>query len=238
MTASVSNIVITGAAGGLGSALSLACAGQGARLLLIDKDLRGLEKVCDQVESSGGPAPAYCQLDLARAGPPDCQELVDGFVAEYGKLDGLAHCAVHFSGLSPLDQVRGDEWLESMQVNVNTPWLLTMKCLPSLRAEPGGTVIFVLDEPGRSESAYWGPYGVSKSAVRSLAAMLAEELEGTNCRVFGVDPGPMRTGMRAAAYMAEDPKRVPAPSVPADYLASLLLRNEPGSPVIHRAPAD
>lgn len=234
MTDIPSNILITGAAGGLGSALSLACARAGAQTLLVDKDLKGLETVCDRIESADGLAPAYCQLDLASAGPEACAELVSDFIGAYGQLSGLAHCAAQFDGLQPLDQVPGDVWLRQVQVNLNAAWLLTVSCLASLRHAGDSTVVFVLDDEARSRSAYWGPYGVSKAALRALAATFAEELEGTACRVFGVDPGPMRTPLRAKAFLAESPDTQPTPDEAANHMAELLLGGGGDQAVLHR----
>lgn len=237
MMQAVRNILITGAAGGLGSALSLTCAARGAQTLLLDKDLGGLERVCDSIETAGGLAPGYCQIDLASASPDVCRQLIADFVDEYGQLHGLAHCAAQFDGLQPLDQVPGNAWLSQIQVNLNAAWLLSVSCLPSLRLGGAGTIVFVLDDEARSRSAYWGAYGVSKAAVRALAEIFAEELEACGCQVFGVDPGPMRTPLRARAFMAEHPDTQPPPDPAAHHLADLLLGEGRAWPVIHDIPA-
>lgn len=224
------NILITGAAGGLGSALALALARRGARLILLDRNMRGLEEVCDKVEQAGAPAPGFCQLDLVKVDPGNMAELVADLVSNYGGIDGLAHCAVRFQGLQPLDQVGGDTWLSVMQINLNAAWLVTVSCLPSLRAR-GGTIVFTLDEPAADGTAYWGPYGVSQSALRTMAQTLSEELENTSCRVFGVYPGPMRTALRATAYHAEDPRAVPVPERAAESIAIAMLEKRKKRPV-------
>lgn len=230
------NIVITGAAGGLGTALAVACAERGAQVLLIDKDLPGLEEVCDLIEAGQGAAPGYCQLDMSTAGPESIEELINGFVSTYGDIDGLAHCAVQFEGLSPLDQLPGNSWLSHMQVNLNVAWLMTVSCLSSLRKGDGGNIVFILEDESRSTNAFWGAYGVSKAAVRSLAAIFSEELEGSACRVFGVDPGAMRTDLRATAYLAEDPESHPLPKHAANHIAALLHGEDAGQPALHRVP--
>lgn len=227
------NVLITGAAGGLGSALAMACARRGARLILLDRNLPGLEAVCDQIEAVGAPAPGYCQLDLAKADPASMTELVTDLVASYGGIDAVAHCAARFQGLQPIDQVGGDTWLSVLQVNLNAAWLVTVSCLPSLRAR-GGTIVFPLDEPAAEGSAYWGPYGVSHSALRTMAQTLAEELEGTSCKVYGVYPGPMRTALRATAFHAEDPTEVRGPEVPAEEIARVMLEGDGRCPVFWR----
>jgi NAD(P)-dependent dehydrogenase (short-subunit alcohol dehydrogenase family) len=229
-TQAAKNILITGAAGGLGSALAMACASRGAQLMLLDRNLRGLEELCDKVEQSGAPAPGFCQLDLVKADPDSMADLVAEMVGAYGGIDGLAHCAARFQGLQPMDQVGGDTWLSVLQVNLNAAWLVTMSCLPSLR-KSGGTIVFPLDEPAAAGPAYWGPYGVSHSALRTMAQTLAEELEPSSCKVYGVYPGPMRTALRATAFHAEDPSSVPSPSVAAEQIAAAMLERDLGRPV-------
>jgi NAD(P)-dependent dehydrogenase (short-subunit alcohol dehydrogenase family) len=220
------NILITGAAGALGSAVALACAEQGARVLLVDRDLRGLEAVCDRVEAIGATGPGYCQLDLATAGPESIAELVDQLREAYGPLNALVHSAARFHGLQPLDQVAPMEWLQALQVNLNSAWLLSLACLPDLRRQPDSALLFTLDELAGEGRAYWGPYGVSKGALRSLVRMFAEELEASACRVHGVDPGPLRSSLRASAFHSENPSGLPDPSKAGAYLAALALGME------------
>ena len=217
------NLLITGAAGGLGSALAEACARQGAQVLLLDANLKGLERTCDVVEAVGGHAPGYCKVDLSTAGPDPINELLEAFRGTYGELDGLVHCAARFTGLQPMEQVQGDEWLKSLQVNLNAAWLLSSLALPSLRSGPGGRLAFLLDAVRRPGGAYWGAYGVAKAGLAEMAAILASELEHSAVEVGGFSPGPMRTGLRATAFHAEDPTTVPEPTVAAEALASWLL---------------
>lgn len=214
-------ILITGATGGLGKALALACARGGTRVVLLDRRRKPLEALCDQVEALGAPAPGYGEVDFERVGPDELSELVAGLTDAYGGIDGIAHCAVRFEGLRPLDQVPPQDWLKDLQVNLNAAWLLTINCLASLR-ERQGRVAFMVDG-NASGKAYWGAYGVSKAALSSLAETLAEELEDSGCAVKTFDPGPMRTALRAAAYLAEDPATVPAPDEAAERVADWLL---------------
>lgn len=201
----------------------MACATRGAQVLLTDQDLRGLEESCDAVEAAGGPAPGYCQLDLAVAGPDAFDELLKSFNDAYGDLHGLVHCAAHFRGLQPMEQVTPDEWLTSMQVNLNAAWLLSVICLPSLKASQSGRLVFVLADEGVCGSPFWGAYGAANAALEALAQMFAEELEDSGCSAFGVRTGPMRTHLRATAYLGEHPSTVPEPRHAAERIAALLL---------------
>ncbi len=215
------NILITGATGGLGKALALACAERGARVILLDRNKRLLERLCDQVESLGAPAPGYADLDLSEVGPEQLTELVGGLADAYGPLTGLVHAAVRFDGLRPLDQIPPEDWLMDLQVNLNVVWLLTCACLPSLKAAQGA-VVFLVDGDAEGK-AYWGSYGASKAALGSLAATLSEELGHSGCRSLAIDPGPMRTDLRATAYLGENPGSIPPPSEAAERIATVLL---------------
>ncbi len=215
-------ILITGAAGGLGGALARQCAERGAQLVLLDRDKRGLGRVCTEVETAGAPAPGFCDVDLCTLNPENCNELITGIVESYGALHGLVHCAARFDGLQPMDQVAGDAWLEHVQVNLNAPWLLAQTALPALRSA-NGVMIFSINEEAGQGAAYWGPYGATQGALRSMASTFAEETAGTGCHVFCLDPGPMRTGIRAKAYHSEDPSSVPAPEAAASRYCELLF---------------
>lgn len=218
----VKTILITGAAGGLGSALALVCANAGDRLILLDKDRRGLGELSDMITGMGRDSPGLYPLDLAGSGIDEFNDLVAVIGSEYGSLDALVHCAVDFDGLQPLDQVNPQDWLRSMQVNVNAPWLLSCSCLPLLKQSGQGRLVFMLDELGTVTDAYWGAYGAAKSALTGLARQFAAALEGGSVTVLGVVPGPMRTAFRARVFQAEDPLQQPDPAVVAEKLAALL----------------
>lgn len=217
--------MISGAAAGLGRALALDLAERGMRLFLLDRNVRGLEKLSDAIVANGLEAPGICPLDLAEAGPEAFDQVARILEDEFGGLDHLVHAAAHFSSLSPLDQVEPAEWLRVMQVNLNAPWALSVACLPLLRQSQAASVTFVVDDVHRSTSAYWGAYGVSKAGLRSLAAVLERELEHTGIRVLTVNPGPMRTALRAAAYLGENPATQPDPAVAAAGIVCRLLES-------------
>ena len=114
-------IIVTGAAGGLGSALSLVCARAGFNTVMLDCDKLGLEAAYDRITDAGLPDPALYPLDLATAGPEDFDQLLETVSTEFGGLDALVHCAARFEGLTPLEQVSPPEWLMNIQVNLNAP---------------------------------------------------------------------------------------------------------------------
>ena len=215
-------VLITGAAGGLGSALARQLADSGAALMLLDKDSKGLDGVHDRIRDAGQEAPGLCPLDLAAAGPDEFGQLAAILAEEFDGLNHLVHCAASFDGLTPLDQVQPADWLRCMQVNLNAAWLLTVHCLPLLKLERGSSITFVTEQESVSAGAYWGAYGISKSAVRSLAAMFKEELTASGIRVLMAEPGPMGTALRARAYLAEDPGTQSSPDEAATKVVRLI----------------
>ena len=215
-------VLITGAAGGLGSELAMQLAGNGANLLLLDKDSRGLDTLSDKICAANLEEPGLCPLNLANSGAHEFESLVDILQTQYGGLDVFIHCAAAFQGLQPIDQVSSTQWQECMQVNVNTAWLATVTFLPLLKASVKGRVVFIHENMHVSGSAYWGAYGVSKAALYSLGRILEEELQGTGVVVLNHRPGPMRTSLRARAYLAEDPQSIQDPARTASQIISEL----------------
>jgi NAD(P)-dependent dehydrogenase (short-subunit alcohol dehydrogenase family) len=108
-------------------------------------------------------------------------------------------------------------------VNLTAPFILTQVLLPNLRKSADASVIFVSSGIVKDARPFWGAYAVSKCGLESVRSMLAQELEGEeNIRINSINPGRMRTGMRAAAYPAEDPNTLPYPSSVAGPFLYLL----------------
>jgi NAD(P)-dependent dehydrogenase (short-subunit alcohol dehydrogenase family) len=213
-------ILITGAGGGLGGTAALALAKHGARIILLDKLIPKLEAVYDAVVDAGGVEPIMYPFDLAGATENDYQELADRIEEKYGQLHGLLHSAVEFSHFTPMSQITTQDWWQSLQVNLNAPFLLCRMLLPLLQKSPQASIVMTSDSSARTALAYSGAYGVSKIAMEGFAKILAEELEsGHTVRVNTLVPGPVNSPLRKRAYPAEDKSRLPAmDSLAAAYL--------------------
>jgi len=225
-------ILITGAAGGLGVALALCCAREGAELVLLDKNRRGLSELSGRLAAEGLPEPGLYPLDLAGAGIDEFNDLVKVIGSEFGGLHALIHCALDFDGLQPLDQVEPQNWLKSIQVNLNAPWLLSCACLPMLRQSEDSCLFFLVDNPERVTGAYWGPYGVAKLALTGLVKQFDATLSNTSVLVRGIDPGAMRTAFRAKVYHAENPMQQPEPGIAAGKIVELLSGDHSDSEIV------
>ena len=213
-------IMITGAGSGLGRALALECARAGAVVVLAGRSATKLERVYDEIEALPGARPAIALLDLATATAVDYDALAKTIDLEFGKLDGLVHAAGLLGDRTPLDQYDVPTWCKVLHVNLTAPFILTQVLLPALRKSPDASVIFVSSGVVRNSRPFWGAYAVAKTGLESVRSMLSQELEGEpNIRVNSVNPGRMRTAMRAAAYPAEDPTTLPtAASVTGPFL--------------------
>lgn len=213
-------ILVTGAATGIGQAAALTFAQHGATLVLLDRQEKMLEQTYDAIGQAGGAQPALIVLDLAEATLEHYETLQQQLEQEFGRLDGLLHNAAELGELAPLELYNLELWSKVFTVNVHAPLLLTRACLPLLRKSPDASIIFTTADVGRKGRAYWGAYGVTCFALEGLMQTLAEELEAnTNIRVNNLDPGPVRTTMRARAYPAENRTDLPEPAaIMAQYL--------------------
>ena len=215
--------MITGASGGFGRALALECARAGASVILSGRNSAKLDRLYDEIEALNAPQPAIAVLDLATATAVDYDRLADTVGTEFGKLDGLVHAAALLGDRTPLEQYEVPTWCRVLHVNLTAPFILTQVLLPNLRKSADASVIFVSSGIVKESRPFWGAYAVSKCGLESVRSMLAQELEGEeNIRINSINPGRMRTGMRAAAYPAEDPNTLPYPSSVAGPFLYLL----------------
>lgn len=199
------NILVTGAANGIGRAVAVACASHGATVILLDIDGKGLKAVYDEIESAGYPLPIMVPIDFQQASMESWEELAGKLKEEFDCLHGLIHCAADVGILSPLDNYDLDTWQRVMHVNFTSAYLLTRACLPMLRDAGNGSIIFTTADVARQGRAYWGAYAVAGHALEGLAQVLTDELSGDRpVAVNTIDPGAVATQLRARIYPAED----------------------------------
>jgi NAD(P)-dependent dehydrogenase (short-subunit alcohol dehydrogenase family) len=216
-------ILITGATGGLGRALALACASRGATVVLHGRVVRKLEALYDEIVGGGHPQPTILPLDFAAAGADDFGNVAAALRAQLGRLDGIAHAAAVLGSLGPVEHQAFDAWLKVYRVNVIAAMALTRAASPLLAAAPDAGVVFTLDTRGQDPRAYWGAYAAAKAALAAFAATLADEWEGRrNLRVNAVVPGPINSPLRAQTHPGEERARLPDPAALAPLYVHLL----------------
>ncbi len=210
--------LITGASRGIGRAVAVALAREGAHVVLLARTQGALEEVDDEVRDAGGSA-TLLQLDLRNGDKLD--GLGPTLFQRWGKLDILVGNAGILGPLSPLGHITADAWQDVININLTANWRLIRTCDPLLRKSDAGRAIFVTSGAATGTHAYWGPYAVSKAGLEALVKTYAQEMERTPVRANLINPGGVRTAMRAKAYPGENPETLPAPEEVAPLFVEL-----------------
>jgi NAD(P)-dependent dehydrogenase (short-subunit alcohol dehydrogenase family) len=198
-------VLVTGASDGIGKALAVHVAGLGAQVVLHGRNSKKLEGIYDEIIAlRDAPRPSIAVLDLAVADADAYLSLVDSIKKEFGRLDGLVHNAGILGDRLSIEQYDAADWQRVMHVNLTAPFVLTQALFPLLRQSEDASVIFTSSGVGRVGKAFWGAYSVSKFGTESLSQILAAENGHIPMRFNCINPGPVRTNMRLAAYPAED----------------------------------
>lgn len=211
--------LVTGASRGIGRAVALALAQNGAHVVIAARTIGALEELDDEIRAAGGKA-TLLQLDLSQGDKID--QLGPTLYQRWGKLDILVGNAGILGPLSPLHHVTEDAWNAVIEVNLTANWRLIRTLDPLLKRSDAGRAVFVTASASTGKTAYWGPYAVSKAGLETLVKTYAHELADTPVRVNLVNPGPMRTQMRAKAFPGEDPNKLPAPEEIVPLFLELL----------------
>lgn len=210
--------LITGASRGIGRAVAVALAREGAHVVLLARTQGALEEVDDEVRDAGGSA-TLLQLDLRNGDKLD--GLGPTLFQRWGKLDILVGNAGILGPLSPLGHITADAWQDVININLTANWRLIRTCDPLLRKSDAGRAIFVTSGAATGTHAYWGPYAVSKAGLEALVKTYAQEMERTPVRANLINPGGVRTAMRAKAYPGENPASLPTPEEVAPLFVEL-----------------
>jgi NAD(P)-dependent dehydrogenase (short-subunit alcohol dehydrogenase family) len=210
--------LITGASRGLGAAVARRFAAEGAQLVLVARTVGGLEETDDAVRDAGGSA-TLVPLDLTDFDAID--RLGQSLHERFGRLDIVVGNAGGLGTLSPLGHIRVRDWTEVINLNLTANWRLIRSLDPLLRASEAGRAIFVTDSLARRPQAFWGAYAASKAGLDALVRVYADETERTGLRVNLIDPGRLRTRLRARAFPGEKPESVPGPESVTDAFVAL-----------------
>jgi len=200
--------VVTGASRGIGRAVALGLAREGAHVIAIARTKGALEELDDEIRAGGG-ACSLITLNLKHSdkvdalGPTLYQrwQHIDIFVANAGVLGTL----------TPVAHILDRDWDEVIAINLSANMRMIRTLDPLLRRSDAGRAIFVSSGVATAPRAYWGPYAATKAAMETLALTYAAETASTPVRVNIVNPGRTRTAMRAAAYPGENPAKLKGP---------------------------
>ncbi|HEX2151332.1 MAG TPA: SDR family NAD(P)-dependent oxidoreductase [Stellaceae bacterium] len=200
--------LITGASRGIGAAVAERFALEGAHVVLVARTVGGLEELDDTIRAAGGSA-TLVPLDLHDFIKID--ELAAALYQRYGRLDILVGNAARFGTFAPLPHVTPKEWGEILDLGLTANWRLIRAMDPLLRMARDGRAIFVTSRLAREALPYYGAYAVAKAGLETMVRIYAGEVARTPVRVNLIDPGTVRTKLRAAIFPGENPTGLPAP---------------------------
>lgn len=200
--------LVTGASRGIGYAVARALGREGAHVIAVARTVGGLEELDDEIKGFGG-STTLVPLGLDDGAGMD--RLGGAIFERWKKLDILIGNAGVLGPITPLGHVSPDQWDEVININLTANWRLIRALDPLLRQSDAGRAIFVSSAAAHKCRAYWGPYSVSKAALEAMVRTYAAELAITDARANLIDPGPIRTAMRARAMPGEDPETLPKP---------------------------
>lgn len=203
--------LVTGASRGIGRAVALELARAGAHVIALARTQGGLEELDDEIRREGSEVTlAPCDIKDFDA----LDRLGKAIHERWGKLDVLVGNAGVLGPITPLPHIDPKQWDEAFAVNVTANYRLLRSLDALLRASDAGRAVFL--SSGAAQRAelrpYWGLYAMTKSAVDVMVRTYAAETATTsNVKVMSVNPGPLRTRMRAQAMPGEDPQTLKTP---------------------------
>lgn len=212
--------LITGGSRGIGRAVAAAYAQAGAEVFICGRDELGVAAALREIAEAGGSIDGAAGDVGNRA---DAERLVWTALERFGRVDVLVNNASILGPRQELADYPIGAWEEVLRINLTGIFLITRAILPGMIARHAGSIINVTSGVGRRGKARWGAYAVSKAGLEGFTQVLSDEVREAGIRVNSVNPAATRTGMRAAAYPAEDPQTLPTPEqvVPLFlYLAS------------------
>ena len=211
--------LVTGASRGIGRAVARAFAREGAHVVALARTQGALEELDDEIRAFGG-ITTLVPLDLLDFAGID--RLGASLFERHRKLDILVAAAAELGPLSPLPHVKPEAFERTLALDLTANYRLIRSLDPLLRASDAARALFVTGGiPEGAHAAYWGPYAAAKAALEAMVRSYAAEIANTQIRVHLVDPGPVRTALRARAFPGEDPAGLQAPKDVAQAFVEL-----------------
>ena len=212
--------LVTGASRGVGRACALALAKAGAQVVALARTQGALEALDDEVQAATGRPAVLTPGDLTDGDSLD--RLGAALYERFGRLDVLVSNAGELGLITPVAQLDPKVWDRAVSVNMTAAYRLIRSLDPLLRRSDAGRAVFVTSRVAAEPRAFWGPYAATKAGLEALVRTYADEVAHTPIRCTLLDPGPLRTRMRATAFPGEDPDDLQPPEAVVPLLLDIL----------------
>ncbi len=216
--------LVTGASRGLGYETALAMATAGAHVVAVARTTGGLEELDDAIRAVGAAGATLVPADLTE--PEIVPNLAKAIEDRWGQLDVLVSNAGFLGRMTPLAQFPPAQWSKIMALNVGVNLALIQSFEALLLRSSRPRAVFVTALGAKDGLPFAAGYGASKAALDTMVRSWANEHAKSPLRANLIDPGPMRTKMRAQAFPGEDPGTVPEPSVAAAVIRDLVTDDD------------
>ncbi len=220
--------LITGASRGIGQASALALAEAGAHIIAVGRTQGALEELDDVIRSRGLEPATLVPMDLSDTGGID--QLGYAISQRHGRLDILVHAAGMLGGLRPVAHIPPVLWDKILATNLTSAFGLIRSLEPLMRASDASRAIFMTSGAAKRPRAFWGSYAATKAGLEALVRCWADEVESSTIRAILLNPGPMRTKMRAEAFPGEDKDTLATPEMIGPLVVELAGCSDPGLP--------
>jgi NAD(P)-dependent dehydrogenase (short-subunit alcohol dehydrogenase family) len=201
--------LVTGASRGIGRSTALALAKAGAHVIAAARTQGALEELDDEIKQATGEPATLTPFDLTDG---DAVDRLGGAIFErFKRVDVLVHNAGRAGTVTPVSHMPPKDFDAVIATNLTSTFRLIRSFEPLLRASDAGRAIFLSSGVTQRTHAFFGAYTASKAGMEALARVWALEIDTTPVRIAIVNPGPMRTRMRAEAFPGEDPMTLPHP---------------------------
>jgi NAD(P)-dependent dehydrogenase (short-subunit alcohol dehydrogenase family) len=214
--------LVTGASRGLGYAVALKLAAEGAHVIALARTVGGLEELDDAITAAGGVA-TLTPLDITD--DAGLERLGAAIHGRWGKLDLLVHCAAQDSPLSPAEHTAVKDFDKAMKVNARATQRLIRVIDPLLKAADNAQGVFTDDESASGQK-FNTAYGASKAAARAIVQSYAAESQRNGAQVWLANPPAMPTAIRARAHPGEDQSTLTSCETVAQAIVSHIINGD------------
>jgi 3-hydroxybutyrate dehydrogenase len=180
--------VITGGGRGIGRAIALKFAAEGAAIVVAARTAAQVESVSKEIRDADGRAVAVA-ADVANE--QDCERLIHEATNQFGRVDILVNNAGEYGPVKPVEEIAPDEWDRVIAVHLRGAYLLTRLVLPAMYARSSGVVLNISSLSAKSAFAWGSPYAAAKAGMLGLTRVVAAEAARKGVRVNAICPGPV-----------------------------------------------